>query len=113
MKYSKSWNIISAERANFSHAHFNDALYKSNLNPVSKYMDRADFDKWDPIAWVIEECHKRGIEFHAWLNPYRVSSSTPAQPLAEYAKRFPSYNVASAPNPLTGTKGVISTGERW
>lgn len=87
---------------------FNDALYKSNLNPVSKYMDRADFDKWDPIAWVIEECHKRGIEFHAWLNPYRVASSTPAQPLAEYAKRFPSYNVASRPEYLlTGTKGVI------
>lgn len=87
---------------------YNDALYKSELNPVSKYMKQADFDKWDPIAWVIEECHKRGIEFHAWLNPYRVSSSTSPGPLSEYAKRFPSYNVASNPDfLLQGSSGII------
>ena len=31
---------------------------------------------WDPLEWMIEETHKRGMEFHAWLNPYRVSAST-------------------------------------
>src|SRR5690554_116616 len=87
---------------------FNDALYKSELNPVSSYMEYADFDKWDPVAWMIDECHKRGIEFHAWLNPYRISSSTTALPLEEYAQRFPSYNIASDPRCiLKGSKGMI------
>ncbi|MCK9536452.1 MAG: family 10 glycosylhydrolase [Bacilli bacterium] len=86
---------------------FNDALYNSKLNPISGYMNRADFKRWDPITWVIEECHKRGIEFHAWLNPYRVSSSTTALPLEEYAKRFSVYNIASDPSCLLKGNGII------
>ena len=31
-----------------------------------------NFDEFDPIEWLIQESRKRGIEFHAWLNPYRV-----------------------------------------
>ena len=53
----------------------NNAMYKSELNPLAKWYSGVNFDEFDPTAWVIEECHKRGIEFHAWLNPYRVSSN--------------------------------------
>ena len=49
----------------------NDALYPSQLNPKSGYMSTTT----DMLEWVIDECHKRSIEFHAWLNPYRVMSS--------------------------------------
>lgn len=53
----------------------NNAMYKSELNPLATWYNGVNFDEFDPTAWVIEECHKRGIEFHAWLNPYRVSTN--------------------------------------
>ena len=52
----------------------NNALYKSELNPVASWWKTVDFDKFDPLAWLIDECHKRGIEFHAWMNPYRLGN---------------------------------------
>ena len=53
----------------------NDALYNTKLAPKSNYISSANFNKWDYLTWFIEECHSRGIEFHAWLNPYRISST--------------------------------------
>jgi len=53
----------------------NDALYNTKLAPKSSYISAANFQKWDYLTWFINECHSRGIEFHAWLNPYRISSS--------------------------------------
>lgn len=69
----------------------NDAFYASNLNPWSKYLtgkEGVGIPNFDPMTFMVEEAHKRGIEFHAWLNPYRVVSSTPmrkAQYLATLA----------------------------
>ena len=71
----------------------NDALYPSKLNPRSNY-NTADTDL---LPWIIEECHKRGIEFHAWLNPYRVKSSgggTVEEEAAKIAAKCPQ-NVGS------------------
>lgn len=53
----------------------NDAFYKSKLNPWSKYLTgkQGVGPGWDPLKWMIEETHKRNMEFHAWLNPYRVA----------------------------------------
>ncbi len=36
----------------------------------------APFPVWDPLAFAIEECHKRAIEIHAWMNPYRAVANT-------------------------------------
>lgn len=56
-----------------------DALYKSELEPWSYWLTggrgRAPKEDWDPMQYAIEEAHKRGMEFHAWLNPYRVTSN--------------------------------------
>lgn len=53
-----------------------DALYKSNLEPWSRYLTgvqgKAPSPYWDPLQWMIEQCHKRGMELHAWINPYRA-----------------------------------------
>ncbi|MGD9886692.1 MAG: family 10 glycosylhydrolase [Bacilli bacterium] len=85
----------------------NNALYKSSLNPVASYYRTVDFDTWDPITWMIEQCHLRGMEFHAWLNPYRCST-TFSGTTAEYAANQPSYNVASHPeNLLKTSNGII------
>ena len=53
----------------------NDAMYDTDLAPQSPYTQAADYEKWDYLEWFIAECHKRGIEFHAWLNPYRIYST--------------------------------------
>jgi uncharacterized lipoprotein YddW (UPF0748 family) len=53
----------------------NDALYSSKLEPWSEYltgqMGRAPEPYYDPLAFAVEEAHKRGLELHAWFNPYR------------------------------------------
>src|SRR5690554_3555496 len=49
----------------------NNALYPSNINPQSNYISNIDFNSFDPLEWLVNETHKRGMEFHAWLNPYR------------------------------------------
>jgi len=53
-----------------------DAIYPSSLEPWSEFltgqMGRAPQPAWDPLAYIIEESHKRGIELHAWFNPYRA-----------------------------------------
>lgn len=55
-----------------------DAFYQSNLEPWSRYLtDNGNPPQpyWDPLQFIIEEAHSRGLELHAWLNPYRVTSS--------------------------------------
>ena len=56
-----------------------DALFVSDLEPWSRFLTGeqgvAPDPFWDPTAFVIEECHKRGMEMHAWFNPYRVTSN--------------------------------------
>jgi len=55
----------------------NDAFYKSKLNPYSRFLTGIEGKEppFDVLAWVIQETKKRGIEFHAWCNPYRVSAN--------------------------------------
>ena len=73
----------------------NDAFYPSVYSPYSRY--HQGVKSFDPLAWVIEESHKKGIEFHAWLNPYRIQNAGAAT-VAEkkaLAARFPQMNAAS------------------
>ncbi|RUA12454.1 MAG: glycoside hydrolase family 10 protein [Flavobacteriia bacterium] len=53
-----------------------DAFYHSKYEQWSKYLTgkngKAPAPYYDPLAFAIEETHKRGMEFHAWLNPYRA-----------------------------------------
>lgn len=54
-----------------------DALYNSNINPWSDILTGKEGKNpgYDPLSFTIEEAHKRGIKVHAWLNPYRVTTS--------------------------------------
>lgn len=53
-----------------------DAIYSSSLEPWSEWFSGTQGlppSPWyDPLAFMIEETHKRGMEFHAWMNPYRA-----------------------------------------
>jgi uncharacterized lipoprotein YddW (UPF0748 family)/N-acetylmuramoyl-L-alanine amidase len=54
-----------------------DALYKSSIFPWSKYLtgeQGKENDKaFDPLEYIIEQSHKKGIQVHAWLNPLRLT----------------------------------------
>jgi uncharacterized lipoprotein YddW (UPF0748 family) len=54
-----------------------DAFYPSNYAPWSKYLTgkqgQAPRTQENPLTWMIKEAHDRGLEFHAWLNPYRAT----------------------------------------
>lgn len=54
-----------------------DAFYKSEWNPWSAVLTGVQgMDPgYDPMAFMIQETHKRGMEFHAWMNPYRITTS--------------------------------------
>ena len=68
-----------------------DALYYSELEPISHWLtgkqgswtndqrqalSRNDQSPWDPLDWTIGEAHRRDMEVHVWLNPYRVNLAT-------------------------------------
>ena len=50
-----------------------DAFYQSSYEPWSSYLTgtRGKHPGYDPLAFAVSECHKRGMEIHAWINPYR------------------------------------------
>ena len=57
-----------------------DALYKSEIFPWSRYLTGtqgvAPDNGFDPLAFAVEEAHKRNLELHAWINPYRITTSS-------------------------------------
>jgi uncharacterized lipoprotein YddW (UPF0748 family) len=61
-----------------------DTFYPSQINPWSKYITGVvgKDPGYDPLAFAVEEAHKRNLEFHAWMNPYRVSMDTKRENLA-------------------------------
>ena len=70
------------QNANFNTVFFqvrgmSDAFYNSKYEPWSQELSsvRGADPGWDPLAFIIEEGHARGLEVHAWINPYRYSSS--------------------------------------
>ncbi len=69
-----------------------DALYKSSYEPWSRFLTgeqgKAPSPFWDPLQFMIEECHRRNMELHAWINPYRAKTKGTGKlsPLHPYNK---------------------------
>ncbi len=86
----------------------NNAYYQTNLAPIaSNYGTYNSFDEWDYLEWFIEECHKRDIQFHAWMNPYRIKTygySLTATP-SDVAQEFSSYPL----NPAYDASNILMT----
>ena len=75
--------LDSLKNNNFNAVNFQvrsmcDAMYKSSYEPWSSYLTgtRGKAPAYDPLEFVVAECHKRGMECHAWVNPYRFTTST-------------------------------------
>jgi uncharacterized lipoprotein YddW (UPF0748 family) len=62
-----------------------DAIYPSALEPWTEYLTgaqgRAPQPAWDPLAFWVAEAHRRSIELHVWLNPYRAKAAPAKTPL--------------------------------
>jgi uncharacterized lipoprotein YddW (UPF0748 family) len=63
-----------------------DAFYPSSYEPWSQWLTgkqgQAPFPYYDPLQFMVEEAHKRGMEFHAWCNPYRANFSISSSSIA-------------------------------
>lgn len=88
-----------------------DAMYNSAIEPWSSDLTGtqglAPNPLWDPMEFAIEECHKRGIEFHAWVNPYRAvgnANNLPVFAESHVAKQHPEWLLSQ------GTLRVLDPG---
>ncbi|MDT0398226.1 MULTISPECIES: family 10 glycosylhydrolase [Streptomyces] len=74
-----------------------DALWPSPYEPWSRYLTgtQGAHPGWDPLGTAVEEAHARGLELHAWFNPYRVAThADPARLTASHpARRNPGWVV--------------------
>lgn len=75
-----------------------DALYQSSYEPWSRFLTGVQGKNpgWDPLQWMIDECHQRNMELHAWINPYRAKTKgtaalSPIHPYNKYPKQFVTY----------------------
>jgi uncharacterized lipoprotein YddW (UPF0748 family) len=68
-----------------------DALYASPYEPWSQFITgrqgRAPEPPWDPLAFAVEQAHRRGIELHAWFNPYRAAYNRDSVNAANHISR--------------------------
>jgi uncharacterized lipoprotein YddW (UPF0748 family) len=57
---------------------FGDAMYPSEYFPWSKYIsgEQGKNPGFDPLKYMVKAAHDRGLEFHAWINPYRVTNNS-------------------------------------
>ncbi|MBB6276446.1 glycoside hydrolase family 10 protein [Porphyromonas circumdentaria] len=73
-----------------------DAFYASRYEPWSRFLTGVQGASpeglFDPLPFIIEECHKRGMEFHAWINPFRASVKTTNPTAPEHiSHRYPNW----------------------
>ena len=77
-----------------------DALYDSKLVPWSKYLTgkQGEHPGYDPLAFMVEETHRRGMAIHAWFNPFRASTDNKTEQLASNhaAVQHPEWIVTTA-----------------
>ncbi len=78
-----------------------DALSESHIEPWSRYLTgrqgQAPDLRWDPLEWMIGQCHRRGMECHAWINPFRAKTKythelAPGHPAVLHPERFIEYD---------------------
>jgi len=80
-----------------------DALYPSTLVPWSKFLTgtQGKDPGYDPLAFMVAETHRRGMQFHAWFNPFRAAIDAKTDTLAanSVVKQHPQWIVKSSDKP--------------
>jgi uncharacterized lipoprotein YddW (UPF0748 family) len=74
-----------------------DAFWPSTFEPWSAYLTgtQGEDPGWDPLGTAVQEAHERGLELHAWFNPYRIANSADPSGLApgHPARRHPEWTI--------------------
>lgn len=86
-----------------------DALYKSELYPVSRSLSTTGELKLDPLEYLLTEGHKRNIFVHAWINPLRITTvadSEDSLPKSSPAVKHPEWTVKYADGKLYFNAGI-------
>jgi uncharacterized lipoprotein YddW (UPF0748 family) len=82
-----------------------DALYPSAIEPWSNDLTGiqgvAPNPVWDPLQFAIEETHKRGMELHAWINPYRAVGNTATPAASHVSNTHPEWMMRSGASGTT------------
>lgn len=89
-----------------------DAMYKSSYEPWSSYLTgtRGKDPGWDPLAFAVDECHKRGIECHAWVNPYRWAATASGWSTSQDTELKNSGILLSYTNSSSATTTILNPG---
>lgn len=87
-----------------------DALYRSEIEPWSPYLTgtMGRDPGYDPLQFAIKEAHARGLELHAWFNPYRARASSWVTPSAGHVMRTHPQHVRTV-----GSYRWMDPGEPW
>ena len=115
-------DLAVAQRHNAIFVHIRpsgDAFWPSEYAPWSEWLtgNRSGADPgWDPLAFMIEEAHKRNIEFHGWFNPYRGGQPGPRGPGGDINNLAPNHPLRQHPEwaivyPV-GVAGANTSGSR-
>ena len=99
----KSWGMNAII---FQIRPMNDAFYESELNHWSEFLNNGEDPGWDMLGWLIEESHKAGLEFHAWLNPYRIAGGNVGS-IEEYAQSVAAKNALHGKNNLASNPDML------
>lgn len=78
LSYIENFHSINMNGISLQVRSMCDAMYNSAYEPWSSYLtgSRGTNPGWDPLAYAVDECHKRGMECHAWVNPFRFSTGS-------------------------------------
>ncbi len=89
---------------------FSDAMYKSSYEPWSRYLVGINREEpaYDPLAFAVEYAHSLGMELHAWVNPYRYSTSQDTYYTGEdsYAVQHPEWLMNSDQHTVILNPGI-------
>lgn len=95
-----------------------DAFYRSEIFPWSQYLTgtqgASPDDGFDPLEYLVAQAHARGVEVHAWINPYRVTASAAdkaRQSEGSIAVKYPHLVVEHTDGKLYLNPGVPETNE--
>ncbi len=92
-----------------------DALYRSKLEPWSYWLTgtqgKRPSDGYDPLEFAVTEAHRRGMELHAWFNPFRARANSRVSPARDHITRRKPHLIMKAGSQLWLDPGLSETRE--
>src|SRR5699024_8707441 len=102
ISYLEKFKELNINAVFFQVKGMGDAYYNSSYEPWSEYITgtRGKDPGYDILQFLIEEAHARDIEFHAWMNPYRIATR------ANSSTTFPDLHSSVDPDWVKNYEGI-------